>query len=240
MSERKRWVCMADLPAFRHNLLTYKDGSVPTTSTKLQIFRSLELFREDLQEIIDLFTANGGTVTLSDGDQTYPSFDEMGTIKGAELAHLVLQNDSVGIKLELQNKNRGLALTTVQTTDKAELTFYRTREFLLNKSRPAYFWADLLPPLSMSVLMACIAFYIRNRNTPITAGSGILLILTLCAGIVLFNSSKISAKASLFVTLKRRHEYPPFIKRNRDNLILMVISLLLGIGGTLLVQYLRR
>src|SRR5690348_16697524 len=102
---------------------------MPIPSTRVSVFQSLQLFREDLDEVIRIFcpTNPESSVSLADGERTYESFEEMRTFNGDETSHLILQNQLVGIKLDMQKRVNGLVLSTSKQDDGAELSFYRAR-----------------------------------------------------------------------------------------------------------------
>jgi hypothetical protein len=202
------------------------------------------LFREDLEEVVNIFRASNeeSVVVLADGDRPYASFDEMQKISGAQVAHLVLINHEVGIKLELQKGSQGLVLTTVKASDEADLAFHRTKDFLQSRKRKAHFWLGYVLPW-VCLAISLISFYpLYLRRTEVIHGIlWVYGLVCLSAFTVLMCSNTIFEGSRSFVTLKRRHEWPPFVKRNRDGLILMfigsVIGAILGVCGTLIVQH---
>src|SRR5689334_861235 len=128
-----------------------------TPSTRAYGFDSLRLLREDLERVVDLLrsTKPESVVVLSDAARTYSSFDEMRRLNGNEVSYLVLNNEEVGIKLEIQKAANSRVISTVKQTDDAELTFYRVRDFLLPKLNaiPRY-WMQVVGMLCMATLLA--------------------------------------------------------------------------------------
>jgi hypothetical protein len=216
---------------------------MPVPSTRVHVFESLQLFREDLDEIIKIFrqTNPESSVSLEDGERTYESFEEMRTLNGDETSHLILQNQVVGIKLDMQKRNNGLVLTSSKPTDEAELSFYRTRDYLRPKTRPGFTFWQLLPIYSILAGIMGAGWIYDNRNKSVfTATIFPALMFVIIAIVIVTFGNKIIAIKSMFVTLKRRHEYPGFLRRNRDSLAIMVIGTAIGVAATLLIQHLSK
>jgi len=206
------------------------------------------LHREDLDQLVRIFkeTRPDSSVSLEDDEAKYPSFDELRAQKGADVKHLRIINSEVGIRLQLPaNPTSGsLAkplLATMDVTDEADLTFYRAQEFLESKMRPSQYWIGTVLPVASLLIMALSATTLyHHRNDPIMHGWLFALsFVNALAFASLIAKSAFKASTSYLVTLKRQHEDNSFFKRNKDSLIVGTIFFFLGIGATLLVQYLK-
>jgi predicted membrane protein len=213
---------------------------VKTPTTHIRNFKSLLLFREDLQELVGLFKSSEANwnVLISDGQRPYGSFDEMRSEKGDEVRLLTLANDDIGIKFEVSKWPRLMRLSTLNATSEAELAFYNIKEFLETKTRPLYIWITryLVWPV-WTILILLLSFGSQHQGEPVHGFWGwsglILFLMTVCYMIFLGVASE---TISYSVTIKRHHEVQPFLQRKKDDLILMFIGALIGIAATVIIQ----
>jgi hypothetical protein len=217
-------------------------------TTKAWTFTSLQLFREDLDELICLRQRGNSEsdILIEDDKQSYPSFEEMRVQRGFNVPYLRITNRTVGIRVELSSRTGLLVglptLSTLNVTDEADLAFYRTKEFLESKLRPAHYWSGKLMPIVLPmVFVASGIFFVRHLKDPTPPP-----IVALLATVALAFSTVGLALQGLFramvayrVTFKRSDEDVSFLRRNRDALILSIIFFVLGIVVTLAFQYFR-
>jgi len=207
---------------------------------------SLMLFQEDLSNVVAIFRGSeaGSTVVLGDEERTYSSFDELRRLKGDDVAEFFLSNEAIGVRLTLKKAERKATLMATKSSDAAELAYFRAREFLETKRKPATFWVGTaLPLIAWSVLLLSLRPAYEYRNVPGVVALGILLLIGIPI-LALVLTSELKNQTRYFVTLKRKHEHPSFFRRKKDDLILMligsIVGAVLGIMGTLAVQHLLR
>lgn len=218
-------------------------------TTKAWTFTSLQLFREDIDEIMSLLRQPGveSDILIEDDKQQYPSFEEMRVQRGYNVPYLRITNRTVGIRVELSSRTGILVglptLSTLNVTDEADLAFYRIKEFLETKLRPAHYWAGKLMPIFLPVVfVASGMFFIRHyndRTVPPVVGIPVTFALALSA-IGLIMQGVFRTGIAYRVTFKRSDEDVSFIRRNRDALILSLIFFVLGIITTVAFQYFNK
>jgi hypothetical protein len=216
---------------------------VKTPTTHIYDFKSVSLFREDLQELVDLFKSSDDNwhVLISDGRRSYGSFDEMRAEKGDEVRSLILANDDVGIKFELRKWPALMRVSTTKATPDAELAFYNVKECLETKTRPLYVWTTrylVWPVWTIFALLLSVGF--RHQNEPLHGWGWVGFILFLMTFFYMLFLFAANEMISYSVTAKRRHEVQPFLKRKKDDLILMVVGALIGIAATVIIQKIRQ
>jgi hypothetical protein len=217
-------------------------------TTKAWTFTSLELFREDLDELMSLLreARADSEISIEDDKQQYPSFEEMRVQRGYNVPYLRITNHSVGIRVELSSRTGliiGLpTLSTLNVTDEADLAFYRIKEFLESKLRPSHYWSGKLLPIFLPmVLIASGTFFIRHYRDPAPSPIVALLVtLALALSIVgLTLQGAFRMTIAYRVTFKRMNDDVSFVRRNRDALILSSIFFVLGILTALVFQYFK-
>jgi hypothetical protein len=219
-----------------------------TRTTKAWTFTSLQLFREDLEELLSFLRAarEDSEISIEDDKQQYPSFEEMRVQRGYNVPYLRLTNHTVGIRIELSSRTgliHGLpTLCTLDVTDEADLVFYQIKEFLESKLRPSHYWSGkVIPILLPMVLVASGTFFMRHyRDTAVPAIVGIPVTFALAlstVGLALHGAFRTTI--AYRVTFKGMNDDLSFVRRNRDALILSSIFFLLGILTTLIFQYFK-
>jgi hypothetical protein len=206
-------------------------------------FKSLLLVQEDIQTVVEAFKSSDANwnVLVSDGENNYGSIDAMRSRKGDEVEHLIVANEDMGVKLELRRKPRVMNLSTFKSTPAAELAFYHMRDFLAGRKRPLNNWFPNRFLWLAWIILAIVAKpEYAHRNEPIHGEHWLVVLLLFSTLGVTFLHEDFEGMTSYFVSLKRRHELPSFLKRKKDDIFLMLIAALLGIVGTLIVQHLTK
>jgi hypothetical protein len=218
-----------------------------TRTTKAWTFTSLQLFREDLEELMSLLreARANSDISIEDDKQQYPSLEEMRVQRGYDVRYLRITNQTVGVRVELSSRTGlivGLpTLSTLNVTDEADLAFYRMKEFLESKLRPSHYWLGKLIPIFLPmVLVGSGAYFIRHYRDPVQPIVGVLVTFALALSITgLTLQGLLRATIAYRVTFKRTGQDVSFVRRNKDAFILSSIFFVLGILVTLAFQYLR-
>ena len=207
---------------------------------------SVMLFQEDLSVMADILGGSEGSsnVAIADRERNYLSFDELRGVKGDEVHELYLGSLDHRVRVNFSKAHHKVTVITSASGDKAELIFLKLKDFLLKKERPmTSWWVPALQRTAWAILLIAAVPVYRNRNV-----GGLVGLASISATVIpilmLAFASDMKKQTQYFVTLKRRHEYQPFLKRNKDALILMllgsIIGAILGILGTLVVQRLAK
>jgi hypothetical protein len=215
----------------------------PKTHGKLEYIPAVKLYREDLDALLSLFQSYCDTVTISDADSEYESLDELKHHVGSRVRTIELAGTKPNITLALTSQastlrhlSEGMVLTS-EETDRADLLFSRTREFLLKRKR-------LLARVFtiQGIVVGCLAVvtlalflnwhYQRQDNG--------ILVLVMLFGImpIVFIGAPVIHGGFRSVTLDSQLTASSFWKRNGDHILLLAIGTIIGVGGTLLSQWL--
>jgi amino acid transporter len=217
----------------------------PKVHGKLEYIPAVQLYREDLDALLSLFGTYCATVTISDADSEYESLDEMKQHVDSRVRTLEFVGTKPDITLAflsqgstLRNRSEGTALTP-EEVDKAELVFSRVKEFLLKRKRLlARIFS--IPGISLGCLAVVILAFILNARYP-TPNSQVFILVTLVGIIpIVFIGAPVTTGSFRSITFDSKTTASSFWKRNRDDLFKLGIGSALGVGGTLLVQWISR
>jgi len=171
------------------------------------------MYREDLDELMELFSSSSRSVTLSDDKYRYVSLDEMQKRVGNEIKHLDIRSEGPAVHFLLDQKEmtptstgftttRFNELRTEEISDEADILFLKVREFMENRKRPAFARPSLLIPALVFLFLAIYRMRILILSAPC-----FLLFLAF----VLFSCS---VDNLIFLTTKA--ESPSFWERHKD------------------------
>jgi len=107
----------------------------------------LNMYREDLDELVALFQRKCTNVIISDQQYRYESLDEMKGRVGSKVKDLEIHGENPGLHFLLNQsepvpgsrtgeKTTFTELRTEQVTDEAEALFFKVREFLVLHQGP--------------------------------------------------------------------------------------------------------
>lgn len=202
---------------------------------------SIRLFRSDLENLIALFreiNENSVTVLCGGDGKTYESFDEMKSKEGSDVITMVLMDPDIGITIRLSSDSPGIVLDTLKQTKESELAFYKAKDFLEAHRRRS---GEILSRIGFWAWGGVGLFTFESFRTQSSKWSAIIGICLLISMGIAVGSGIVGKRLSYMVTLDRKHERPPFLKRKKDELILVALasiaSATLGILGTLAVQH---
>jgi hypothetical protein len=206
---------------------------------------SINVFRRDLEDLVDLFKEikpNSTTVLSGEDGRTYESFDEMKEKEGSNVQSLSLSNEQLGIQLTLSSGTVSIVtLMNTKPSEESQLAFYKAKEFLNNHRRRV---GEIIKGASLWGWVLFTFFMIESFRVHSEKGSRIVVALEIGSFIVGVGSSFFGKRLSFALTLDRKHERPAFFARKKDDLILVVftaiITSVLSIAATLLIQRLNK
>lgn len=217
--------------------------------TRNKSYHSLMLFRDDLEELLNIFNPSGteGTVRISDSEALYDSLDELRERKGSRIRDLFLQSRNPQIALVLKVRPKTLSLYTIDNTDEADLAFLKADEFLTPKERPLYNFIDTPAVLLFMaaavglVLLGSTAIPAKQVQPHVWAIVGSFFV-AIIAGLWILNW--LGGRSALLLLLTRRSESPSFWERKKDDIGMLILGTaiggVLGIIGTLLANHFHR
>jgi len=203
---------------------------LPKPGPKVQTFPPLRLYREDLETLVSLFQNQCKSLAISDETYTYASLDEMAERAPERLRtfHLIglmphielVIRGSVSVPLGVQRST----LWIMEQNKDATLLFLSAKDILLGrqwKLRRLFEDFAVLFGILLTVTSILLKSFIATRfklaefTTGICGLAGIALMI---AG-AYFHSRQAS-----FITLKLRSKADSFWKRNRDKIILILVT----------------
>lgn len=207
----------------------------------------VRLYLDDIQGIIDTLTEANLTVSLSDSSHTFDSLDDVATARGERPRHLLVEGRLKGsgsVKLSFDDRvwlHGNVWLSTYGGAEMLRLG-YQVREMLHRciprravVMRPTVFLQTFLFVLNVAAILLLGSALQVPVARPALNVAGFALIAALIAWL----ASIADRRLNLGIFLKRRHE-GGFLKRNADQLLLLLVGAILGVFGTLIVQWLSK
>jgi len=203
----------------------------------------LKMYREDLDQLLDLFQWKCARVTISDKQFRYESFDEMKTRTGPKIAHLEIHSEQPGLHFVLNQFTQMTGypgqtfivneLRAEEATEEADALFFRTKDFLSTRQQPHVRW--LFVVLAIATLVGLVLFVSHSRvGLPpdiLIPWSAAIPVFSLVTAFVVFLILAINIGNHL--TLETRLNSPSFWAKNREEFvkhaITATISLVLGL-----------
>ena len=213
-----------------------------------QLWR-LKMYREDLDQLLELFQGKCARVTISDKKYRYESFDEMKTRTGPRIDNLEIHGERPGLHFVLNQSSdvKGYPGQTIifnelraeETTEEADALFFRVKDFLSSHQQPHVRWRFVV--LAIAALGGLVLFVSRNQ----AAGPGdhvnpwhlaifVLGVLTIIGFPIL------ATNIGNYLTLETRLNSPSFWARHRDAFAAhAVTATIITVLGWLLGHFLK-
>jgi hypothetical protein len=216
---------------------------------KAEYLPSVILYRDDLEEIFnimnslelyqDILDANSRDIIkkkikpkISDNENEYETFDEMQNINGDTINELTIRNNTrISLSVDNSFDNNSMFLSAVYPTDDitTEGAYLKIKDLLLNRRRIiSYIFNYYLSTIYIIILWYlfyyCFANLIFHNRLLVTTTVLIIAILT---GVILYLSFFLTRGAFSTIYLIKRKEQSSFWKRNKDDLIKIVITIVL-------------
>jgi hypothetical protein len=206
---------------------------LPASGVMHRIIGPVRLSLDDIEELVHLFSVAGLTTSIRDGSYEYESLDDVKARRGLRPRHLTI----VGV-IKTSHHDFSLSLNGPE----ASVDTYSTSSFgalplqikdFLEERRPLLArllhpwiwggasWMSLSLSASTSALLTRIGLQALSVSAP------------------LFVASLLFHRYALGLTLRRRHE-GGFLRRNLDQLWLLIIGALVGAAATFLLDLLKR
>lgn len=193
-----------------------------------QVFEetSVSLYREDLDELLGVLAKYCSKVKISDHQYEYDSFEELERERGKSLRGLKLTGQFPFLSLSLGPKFYLFTGPPFAGEPSCEIPYLSLKEMLskrISKVGKVFNWWWWL---------ALLWFWVSLTGTPIATKLQIPLTLqisVLCLLVVGLGISVAVARGWFFnISLSKRHATESFWSRNRDKMILAIISAVFG------------
>ncbi len=152
-----------------YNILLLLRGlpTEPIKHPRTARLRSLKMYREDLDQLLELFQGKCARVTISDERYRYESFDDMRKHSGSRIDKLDIQgaqpglhflvNQSAQVKVTDHTPSTAITfneLRAEEATEEADALFFRIKDFLSAHQEPQVRMRFLV----LAIVLAIVAF----------------------------------------------------------------------------------
>jgi hypothetical protein len=196
----------------------------------------IRLFRDDLEEIMQSMNGFSTDIVISDDYNRYDSFDELLQHRGVRPLTLRLScsKSDTYQSISLSIKKNTVSLHSYGGAE-AHAMIYELQDYIKNKIpklyrfiNPFVWYFIFLLVFFLSIIISPKLSSLLSIKNPINA--------VLIGFLVVFLGSIAYRRLSLGVFLTKRHS-GNVIKRNKDKIILLIIGGVVGVVGTLLIQW---
>jgi hypothetical protein len=204
--------------------------------TQLASWFSVNLYRDDLEEIIEKLTENCKQVIIEDNEYRYGSLDELFQKRGPKPKQLSINSREPYVIFNVRIKPRWTSLGTSGDGDNLAPYFY-LKQLLESKKRNALGLLVSGPQslLYVLVLVAWVVLLHFAKATPRWFG-WVFISVMIIISVILGRLYEFGAFTKL--NLKKKHELPSFWDRNKDELIRQILLSLITFGLGMLAAYL--
>lgn len=194
----------------------------------------VKLYMDDIDEIVSKIQHICSELEFSDKDYEYDSLEELIKHSGDKLRELSIIGREPYISLDITKYNIGLY--TAGESDEAVCLFYFFKDFLRNKSKwywkflKPFVWGNMLIPATFIFLAAWFA-------NGISSGVARVAFVVLSIIFLLFILSILKYLEGSTIYLKKRYKVISFLERNRDNIVMAIITGIIFLIGTIVSKF---
>lgn len=209
-----------------------------TERSKGDHYYSVNLYKDDFENIINILSEVSDRVKISDDNYVYDSLDELISQKGLKPKKVSISSYSPYVSIDLKPHSVWLYCSN---SNKESLYAYNRIEEVLKKRRsvlsrifnPAVgiFFFSILMALTILAPADLIKSWLPNRWSRLS-------LVILLVGVPILSFFLRSGAFSSFALIKS-HEQKNFFTRQKDDLIKIIIGAIIGALLTLLVSYLK-
>jgi hypothetical protein len=217
--------------------------------------RSLKMYREDLDLLLEFFESKCVRTAISDKRYRYESFDEMKKNSGSRIYNLEIHGEQPGLHFlvnqEAQVKAADNSVTTIifnelrarEATEEADALFFRVKDFLSARQQPQV--RKRFVALAVVAFSGSLLFVIRNQPAAHVAPFTRLSFAVLLVGVSISVASLLLAcRIGNYLTLETSLDSPSFWARHQDafatHAVTATISAVIGgIVGWLVGHFLK-
>ena len=197
-------------------------------SSKSQSFPSVELFLSDLEEIYEILTETSKEINISSGEYVYESLRDLRENNPQKIKKLEFQGHNPYISLSFKKSVNSVWLHIGDVTKESENAFYRISAILNKKKLPLskFFTFPLFVIFNIIFfILLCIPKDLIQNIFPskISFLSFVFLPLILSIFCFLFSTGYLSK-----INLINKNERSTFIKRKKDDIILLIMGAIIG------------
>lgn len=203
--------------------------------------RHVVLFREDVEEVIDLLEAHVGEVDIADKTYEYANLDEVGTQRGERIHQLRITADAPGLAGSVSVSFEGgrISVTDALRAGSWELkagldqVLTRGRRGYLRFFEPYLWWGLSALVLVVGSVASLLAFMFVPEKSEVVL---VMVAIAVALAHLVWLGSGVHARRRAALVLVRSHDRQGFLWRNWDKILLLVLGGVLS----LLLDFIRR
>jgi hypothetical protein len=192
---------------------------------------------DDLEELISILSAHSKQVSIIVDGVEYDSLDELKQHSGNYINNLEIVSQGPNVSLEFKRHKlifMSSGIWLYANGRDVEGLFLRIREYILERqSRVLVFFPKFLMPLLLvGILSAGIWFYglLSITKSPSLAIKVMVLIFFYSAAFYCFHHGHLYT-----ISMRKKKDVESFLRRNQDQLILVIISAFVAALATVIV-----
>ncbi len=211
------------------------------STTFSETIKGVQLFRDDIEEIMNRCVEKSIELKLSDSKYSYESLDEIPKYRGNFLSQLDIDGKStkmqytyIGISFE-----KAKARLFLRGSTELYSLGYELKDFL--QKRIPWHYKVFNPPIwfCLSWFAGSEFFFLNYQKEKTTTLSYQWLGWVSIALLILCLTSLLNRHFNFKINLSRKHE-TGFLKRNGEKILLIAISSIIGSFITLLIQWISK
>lgn len=215
----------------------------PVQRPKAHLLPPLKLYREDLDKIVGIFQKHCKTVMIDDEEYRYSSVDDMKNSAKRELKlfHVsgFLPHGEVWIKGANDPSVQKSMIWVIETTDQGNLLFLTVKDFLLSRK-----WAVKIVLVRTLFVLAgalflAIVLFKHWLTTHLPYGEFSYSLLGVCAFVLFVVAVYVDAQKLSSISLQSRGATEPFLKRNANSILMLLIGSVLTVLTGILTLWIK-
>jgi len=193
----------------------------------IEDFKPVVLYLDDLEKILEILKELSDKIRISTDEYELDSLDELHKIGQETLNTLIIEvGGSKGSfpDISLNFRPSDISFHVYQDTLPIRGVLEKTKEFLNGRKRKLYFLATLFFWFSFGAIGYSICFLLDG---PFTFNRALIGFAIIFLGLIcIWWNHQVTNKKWSVIHLKRRVDLPSFWKRNKDRIIIAIITII--------------
>jgi hypothetical protein len=195
-------------------------------------FPSVSLYREDIDELVELFTSSCAHVKITDNDYEYSTLDEVKSKRGQQTGRLAIEAESPTLSFSI---GVGQTVLVHGGSDEAILPYTKIQQLLRSRRRAVlYVFFNFYTLLIAIAIVIGLGIKHGGGPIPLIIALPIMAVMIVLIGGTLLNQSGVFSKIVLVNHLDRQG----FWAANKDKIWLVLLAAIIGGVVTKLVPFL--
>lgn len=188
------------------------------------------LYIDDLDKILEYFKEVSDTIIIQTNEYELTDIEEIKNINNDKLKYLYISTSNQGISLNIDNN---VSIYISEDTPILRGALEKIKQYLSKRQRKLMFILDNVVVYNLFVILT---IYVVSTN--FKKGNIYLGVFGICCLIIEIIWVWVNLKSDYhsIIYLKKKNDYPNFFKRNKDKLIIVIITAILTLVTTLILQ----